>query len=79
MTLHVGAGTFRPVKSGRIKEHKMHSERVVVSAATVAAVNKTREKGGRVIGVGTTVVRALETAARASGSIEVYDLSLIHI
>ena len=51
----------------------MHSERVVVSAATVAAVNKTREKGGRVIGVGTTVMRALETAARASGSIEVYD------
>ena len=51
----------------------MHSERVVVSAATVAAVNKTRKKGGRVIGVGTTVMRALETAARASGSIEVYD------
>ena len=51
----------------------MHSERVVVPAATVAAVNETREKGGRVIGVGTTVMRALETAARASGSIEVYD------
>lgn len=73
VTLHVGAGTFRPVKSSHIKEHKMHSERVVVTAATVAAVNKTREKGGRVVGVGTTVIRALETAARASGSIEVYD------
>jgi S-adenosylmethionine:tRNA ribosyltransferase-isomerase len=73
VTLHVGSGTFRPVKSSYIKEHKMHSERVVVPAATVVAVNETREKGGRVIGVGTTVMRALETAARASGSIEVYD------
>jgi S-adenosylmethionine:tRNA ribosyltransferase-isomerase len=73
VTLHVGAGTFRPVKSRNIKEHKIHSERVVVPSATVAAVNKTREKGGRVVGVGTTVMRALETAARASGSLEVYD------
>ncbi len=73
VTLHVGSGTFRPVKSSHIKEHKMHSERVVVPAATVVAVNETREKGGRVVGVGTTVMRALETAARASGSIEVYD------
>jgi S-adenosylmethionine:tRNA ribosyltransferase-isomerase len=73
VTLHVGSGTFRPVKSSLIKEHKMHSERVVVPAATVTAVNETREKGGRVVGVGTTVMRALETAARSSGSVEVYD------
>ncbi len=73
VTLHVGAGTFRPVKSSDIREHKMHSERVVVPSTTVAAVNRTREKGGRVVAVGTTVMRALETAARASGYIEVYD------
>lgn len=65
VTLHVGAGTFQPVRSERIEEHHMHAEWLEVPAATVAAVAQTRARGGRVIAVGTTAVRALETAARS--------------
>ena len=64
ITLHVGAGTFQPVRSEDIHAHRMHSERFEVSAATVAAVEATRARGGRVIAVGTTTLRALESAAR---------------
>jgi len=63
LTLHVGAGTFQPVKAATIREHKMHFERVYVSSALVDKIEQTKASGGRVVAVGTTVVRALETAA----------------
>ena len=63
VTLHVGAGTFQPLRTDDLDAHKMHAERVSVSAATWEAVRRTREAGGRVVAVGTTVVRALESAA----------------
>ncbi|MGK2926865.1 MAG: tRNA preQ1(34) S-adenosylmethionine ribosyltransferase-isomerase QueA, partial [Lysobacterales bacterium] len=65
VTLHVGAGTFQPVRVDDIEQHEMHAEYLEVSAATCAAVRRTRERGGRVVAVGTTSVRALETAAVA--------------
>ena len=64
ITLHVGAGTFQPVRAERLQEHRMHSESVV------AAVAAARARGGRVIAVGTTSVRSLESAARAGGSLQ---------
>ena len=67
LTLHVGAGTFQPVRADDIREHRMHNERVCVDAAAVAAVQAARSRGGRVVAVGTTVVRSLETAARGGG------------
>jgi S-adenosylmethionine:tRNA ribosyltransferase-isomerase len=63
VTLHVGAGTFQPVRTERLAEHIMHSERYEVSAATAAAIARTRAAGGRVVAVGTTSLRALESAA----------------
>jgi S-adenosylmethionine:tRNA ribosyltransferase-isomerase len=63
VTLHVGAGTFQPVRSARIEEHVMHSERYAVPAETVAAIERARAAGGRVVAVGTTSLRALESAA----------------
>lgn len=69
VTLHVGAGTFQPVRVENIDQHVMHSEYVEVSQALCEAVTRTRERGGRVIAVGTTSVRSLE-AASASGQIE---------
>jgi len=63
VTLHVGAGTFQPLRTDDLDAHKMHAERVSVSAATWEAVQRTRAAGGRVVAVGTTVVRALESAA----------------
>lgn len=62
VTLHVGLGTFRPVKVENVDEHKMHSEYYVLPEETAEAVNRTKEKGGRVISVGTTATRVLETA-----------------
>ncbi|KGM57580.1 S-adenosylmethionine:tRNA ribosyltransferase-isomerase [Lysobacter arseniciresistens ZS79] len=62
VTLHVGAGTFQPVRVDDLSEHVMHSEWINVGAALVEQVRRTRAAGGRVIAVGTTVVRALETA-----------------
>ena len=62
VTLHVGAGTFQPVRVEDVREHAMHSEWLNVGAELVAQVRRTREAGGRVIAVGTTVVRALESA-----------------
>jgi S-adenosylmethionine:tRNA ribosyltransferase-isomerase len=73
ITLHVGAGTFVPVKAANIADHRMHAERIEIGAATVAAVNTARESGRRVIAVGTTVTRALETVARQNaGKLNVY-------
>lgn len=65
VTLHVGAGTFQPVRVEDIQEHNMHSEWLNVPPETVAAIDAARERGGRVICVGTTALRAIETAARA--------------
>lgn len=69
VTLHVGAGTFQPVRSEKIEDHRMHAEYLEVSAAVCEAVERTRSRGGRVIAVGTTAVRSLETAAQ-SGSLQ---------
>jgi S-adenosylmethionine:tRNA ribosyltransferase-isomerase len=66
VTLHVGAGTFQPVRTDDLESHVMHAERVSVSAATCDAIEKTRAEGGRVVAIGTTVVRALESAALAA-------------
>jgi len=65
VTLHVGAGTFQPVRVQNLDEHRMHSEWLEVGEETVAAVARTRARGARVIAVGTTSVRSLETAAAA--------------
>jgi len=69
VTLHVGAGTFQSVRVEDLDQHRMHRERVEVSEAVCDAVAATRERGGRVIAVGTTVVRSLEAAAAVSGSL----------
>jgi len=72
VTLHVGAGTFQPLRVERLEEHRMHAERVEVSAETCAAIAATKSRGGRVVAVGTTVVRSLETAAQ-SGTLQPYN------
>lgn len=66
VTLHVGAGTFQPVRVDNIQEHKMHSELYSVPQATVEAIRQARDRGGKVTAVGTTVLRALESAARGA-------------
>jgi S-adenosylmethionine:tRNA ribosyltransferase-isomerase len=71
VTLHVGAGTFTPVRVDDIREHRMHSEWIEVSEEVVSQVRLARQRGGRVIAVGTTSVRSLETAC-ASGSLQAY-------
>ena len=63
VTLHVGAGTFQPVRVERLEEHSMHSEYVEVGEETCEKINETRRHGGRIIAVGTTSVRSLESAA----------------
>ncbi|MFK7870290.1 MAG: tRNA preQ1(34) S-adenosylmethionine ribosyltransferase-isomerase QueA [Roseobacter sp.] len=72
VTLHVGAGTFLPVKVDDITEHKMHSEWGQISAQAATEINATKEDGGRVIPVGTTALRLLETAGRA-GRLEAWE------
>jgi len=72
VTLHVGAGTFQPLRSDDLDAHRMHAEWVRVSAATVTAITETRARGGRVVAIGTTVVRSLETAA-ASGNLAAFE------
>jgi S-adenosylmethionine:tRNA ribosyltransferase-isomerase len=67
VTLHVGAGTFQPVRADDPREHRLHAERVEVSAEVCEAVEATRTRGGRVVAVGTTVVRSLESAAAGDG------------
>ena len=63
VTLHVGAGTFQPVRVAQLADHRMHSEWFDIPAATVAAIDAARARGGRVVAVGTTTLRALESAA----------------
>jgi S-adenosylmethionine:tRNA ribosyltransferase-isomerase len=65
VTLHVGAGTFQPVRVDDVAQHRMHAELCVVSPATCEAIAATRARGGRVVAIGTTAVRALESAAAA--------------
>ena len=67
ITLHVGAGTFQPIRVDDIREHRMHSEWINVGAELVAQVRRTRAAGGRVIAIGTTVLRALESAMQDGG------------
>ncbi|MHC1950693.1 tRNA preQ1(34) S-adenosylmethionine ribosyltransferase-isomerase QueA [Bradyrhizobium sp. UFLA06-06] len=70
LTLHVGAGTFLPVKTEETSEHKMHAEWGCISAETASALNAARAKGGRIVAIGTTSLRLLESAANADGAIE---------
>src|SRR4029453_956570 len=63
ITLHVGAGTFQPVRSDNLAEHRMHSEWYEVPAAAARAIDDARARGGRVVATGTTTLRALESAA----------------
>ncbi len=69
VTLHVGLGTFRPVKEEEVLDHKMHSEFCMISAGTARMINETRRKGGRVICVGTTACRTLESFAAPDGTL----------
>ena len=64
LTLHVGAGTFAPVRTERIEDHELHAEWLEVSGEACAAIERCRKRGGRVVAVGTTSVRALESVAR---------------
>jgi S-adenosylmethionine:tRNA ribosyltransferase-isomerase len=64
LTLHVGAGTFAPVRTERVEDHRLHAERIEITPALCAQIERTRQRGGRVVAVGTTCVRALEAAAR---------------
>ncbi len=66
LTLHVGAGTFGPIRGENLDQHTLHSESFEIGAATVDAIGRARARGGRVIAVGTTVARALESAAQAA-------------
>lgn len=70
LTLHVGLGTFRPVKEDDIMDHKMHSEFYMIDKENADLINRTREKGGRIITVGTTSTRTLESIADENGHIE---------
>ncbi len=70
VTLHVGLGTFRPVKADNILEHHMHSEHYEVTPETAELINRTKESGGRVICVGTTSCRTVESAADESGRVQ---------
>jgi S-adenosylmethionine:tRNA ribosyltransferase-isomerase len=69
VTLHVGAGTFLPVRSDDVSQHRMHAERGEITVEAAAGINTARERGGRVVAIGTTSLRLLETAASEAGSI----------
>ncbi len=69
VTLHVGLGTFRPVSTETIEDHHMHSEYYEISEETAKIINETRENGGRIVAVGTTSVRTLESVAKDDGTI----------
>lgn len=73
LTLHVGAGTFLPVKADDTEDHKMHAEWGRVDAATAERLNAVRERGGRIVAVGTTVLRLLESAAGEDGRIRPFE------
>jgi S-adenosylmethionine:tRNA ribosyltransferase-isomerase len=70
VTLHVGPGTFRPVRTENIENHKMESEFIIITKETASIINRTKEDGGGVFAVGTTTVRALESAATKKGKIK---------
>jgi S-adenosylmethionine:tRNA ribosyltransferase-isomerase len=72
VTLHVGAGTFLPVKADDTSEHKMHAEFATLPAETADALNEARAKGGRIVAVGSTALRTLETAANDDGTLRAY-------
>jgi S-adenosylmethionine:tRNA ribosyltransferase-isomerase len=72
LTLHVGAGTFLPVKTEDVKEHKMHAEWGEISNAAAAAIERTRTQGGRIVAVGTTALRLLETVAAGDGRVRAW-------
>ena len=69
VTLHVGAGTFLPVKVDDVRDHKMHAEWGEITEAAARLINETRNKGGRIIPVGTTALRLIESAARDDGTL----------
>lgn len=69
LTLHVGLGTFRPVKVDKIEEHHMHSEYYILSKESADIINETKKNGGRIISVGTTSTRTLETIAGEDGTV----------
>ncbi|GBQ95280.1 S-adenosylmethionine:tRNA ribosyltransferase-isomerase [Acetobacter nitrogenifigens DSM 23921 = NBRC 105050] len=73
LTLHVGAGTFLPVRAETLTGHKMHAERGVVTAETADAINAARARGGRVVAVGTTTLRLLESAVDEQGVVRPFD------
>jgi S-adenosylmethionine:tRNA ribosyltransferase-isomerase len=73
VTLHVGAGTFLPVKTADTAEHRMHSEHGSLSAETAAALNRLRRAGGRIVAVGSTSLRLLESAAGEDGIVRAFD------
>lgn len=73
LTLHVGAGTFLPVKADTTEGHRMHSERGVITPAAAARINAARAAGGRIVAVGTTALRLLESAADESGLLHPFD------
>jgi S-adenosylmethionine:tRNA ribosyltransferase-isomerase len=72
VTLHVGLGTFRPVKTEKIKSHKMHSEYFIIPGETADTVNRVKTNGGRVFAVGTTSCRVLESNAEEKGMVRAY-------
>ncbi len=69
LTLHVGAGTFAPIRENQVNQHVLHSERFEITPALCESIDRCKARGGRVIAVGTTVVRTLEHAAMADGSV----------
>ncbi len=71
LTLHVGAGTFQPVRVQEIAQHTMHSERYILPQTTAEAIAATQQRGGRVVAVGTTTLRTLESAANPDGTLKV--------
>ena len=73
VTLHVGLGTFRPVKEDVVENHKMHAEHYELSQETADVINRTRQRGGRVIGVGTTSCRTLESVGLTDGVVQPAD------
>ena len=73
VTLHVGAGTFQPMREDDIARHHMHAERLIVTQPLAEAVAAARARGGRVVAVGTTVVRALEASVDETGSVQPFD------
>ena len=73
LTLHVGAGTFLPVKAADTGDHRMHAEWARIDPATADRINDTRARGGRVIAVGTTSLRAIESACNATGRVAAFE------